>query len=740
MSKPVEKQPTFRSAAHSGEQTLDQWIYQTIGADPSLIKFHRRGNNLHILHEGEDCPDRITLLRRLLPALQQTDLNTLIPADDPQIYQIQFYACVAGMSHPSWSTTIYLNQLESHLAQLETDEVAATEAQNDSSSNSSPSPPPGTLSTPGSALAVSNRSLARQGHETAIASYLSETLSRLGVAVRVSVRTIPFAASSAVYSTDITDSPITAKRLWVACDASYSPDPSLIGEAVTQKLRDLEITGYRDAVIRFQVFGETEPDWFLRVDLTPPEEMLREWARWGDVEAIQRLLNQAIAHLGYRLSEAALKEQTLHLVCNTMPEVAEAVQSVEAAAAAAVLAEITPLLESIAPQGIHAAAVYGQMNDRNAPEWVEWLNLPASFHPALSDSAVTLAQQGDWEAIAFLLHRLLNAELDQYLATGGIRLKLLPKQDLLHIMSESVVCPDQRHLGYTIARFLEPLKLPDLAGVRIYGRRSGQKHPVWSYGVDFVPRGRIVPEATPEFAATDAYVNELITPTDDAAIRPDLTPTDLRQAWTAFVQGNFNRLQKTLLRSRLFIGETKSTESKLALPNQSSHRELSSMLAWGTLGVLLVLQVNWVLAIMLRERPEPTTTAAAPTSPALNPASPVSPPNPPASVVSSTKPIEPEETSEFQLPELRLNQSASGDEDAFTPEGFTEPAPDNPPSPEASPLPRLNNLIPLRRIPARLPPPYPTPPTIQPLIWHWRKVWRRSQRFPTSIVVSSMTS
>jgi hypothetical protein len=692
VTNPVKKQPTFRSEDNLG-QTLDQWIYQTIGTDQSLIKFHRRGNNLHVLQEGDDCPDRITFLRQLLPALQKTDINTLIPSDSPQIYQIQFYACVVGMSHPVWTTTIYLNQLESHLAQLGGEEAAHNQAQSDqaqSNANPNAAPNPSTPATPssGSALAVSNRSLARQGHETAIASYLSETLSRLGVAVRVSVKTIPFTASSAVYSTDITDSPITAKRLWIACDAPYSPEPSLIGEAVTQKLRDLEITGYRDAVIRFQVSGETEPDWFLRVDLTPSEEMLREWARWGDVEAIQRLLNQAIAHLGYWFSEASLKEQTLHLVCSIMPEVARAANQTDQAASApdstAVLSEVTPLLEGIAPQGIHATAIYGQITNRNSPEWVEWLNLPASLHPALSESALTLSHQGDWEAIAFLLHRLLNAELDQYLATGGIRLKLLPKQDLLHIMSEAAICPEQRYVGYTIARFLEPLKLANLTGVRIYGRRSGQKHPVWSYGVDFVPRGRIVPEAAPEFAATDAYVNELVSPPDGTAIRPDLTPTDLRKAWFTFVQRNLDRLQKTLLRSRLFIGETESNQSKLALPNQVRDRGLPTMLTWGALGVLLVLQANWLLALMLREQPEPTTTAA-PTVPAPTTALPTPSPNPPASVVSSTKPIE-DEPSEFSLPELQLNRSAE-DTDAFTPEGFIESVPDNlSPSP-ASPSP-----------------------------------------------------
>jgi hypothetical protein len=681
MLNPVEKQPTF-----SPEASLDQWIYQTIGADKPFVRFHRRGNNLHILFEGNDIPDRLVLLHRLISALQQTDINTLIPAkiptSNPQVYQIQLYVCKTGMANPAWTATVYLNQLESHLAQLQA-ESERHQSVSEASEPQSPSPqafPP----LGGSALALSNRSLARQGNETAIASYLSETLSRLGVAVRVSVKTIPFIANSAVYSTDIATSPITTKRLWIACDASYSPESSLIGESVTEKLRELEISGYRDAIIQFQVSGEANPDWLLRVDLTPPEEMLREWARWGDVEAIQRLLNQAIAHLGYHFSGASLKEQTLHLICNVMPALIadNPGRSAEAPVQSTVLAEITPILEKIAPQGIHAAAVYGQLADREKPEWLEWLNLPAAMHPALGNSALNLAQQGDWEAIAFLLHRLLNANLDQYLVTGGIRLKLLPKQDLLHIMSEAVICPDQRQVGYTIARFLEPLKLPNLSGVRIYGRRAGQKHPVWSYGVDFVPRDRIVPEATPEFAATDAYVNELISHPGEQAIRPDLTPTDLRTAWSTFVQNGCHRMQQTLLRSHLFIGETDGDEKQLALPNQVSQQGMSVMMVWGAVGVLLTLQANWLLEGALRPKPESSIAATQKASPSQ--VSPSPSPNPPASVVSSTKPIEQGEPSGFQLPELQLNQADDEDTEAFNSGGFTEPTPANS-SPSPSP-------------------------------------------------------
>ena len=46
--------------------------------------------------------------------------------------------------------------------------------------------------------------------------------------------------------------------------------------------------------------------------------------------------------------------------------------------------------------------------------------------------------------------------------------------------------------------------------MRVYGRRAGNKKPFWQSGTDFKQRQRVVPEATPEFAATSAYVQELL--------------------------------------------------------------------------------------------------------------------------------------------------------------------------------------------------------------------------------------
>ena len=65
-------------------------------------------------------------------------------------------------------------------------------------------------------------------------------------------------------------------------------------------------------------------------------------------------------------------------------------------------------------------------------------------------SAMELANQGDMEAIAFLLQRLLNPDLDKRLKTGGIRVILARKADLLHIMCDAPVCPARKKIAAKI--------------------------------------------------------------------------------------------------------------------------------------------------------------------------------------------------------------------------------------------------------------------------------------------------
>lgn len=626
-----------KSVQNQGGSTsqLERWIHQTIAHQGLSVQYRLRGNRLHLLCRKASCPDQTQTLLWLIPILQNTRFNRLLPPTAPPLYQIWLYGCQTGDRRPRWTTILYLNQLDRHLEQLHQSAPSSTSSTSGTTilqeagstalaETASAAPPAAVKPIPASnaALVLSNTALAKQGEEMAIACYLSETLSDLGVAVRVSAKAIPYKPPATVQAATVQAATVqadtlqadslppdllTTRRLWVACEAAYSPAPALVSDPVTQKLRALEITGFHDAVILFQVTGEIQPDWALRVDLTPPSEMLREWARWGDVEAVRRLLNQDIAALGLEITTATQNATTLHLCCGSLADAPGSVVEFRKRAKA----DIALLLEAIAPQGIHAATLYGHVPEQEAPLWVEWLDLPASQHPALAESAIDLANQGDWAAIAFLLHRLLNPNLDDYLLTGGIRLQLLPKQDLLHVMSESSHCPDRKRIVPVLLRFLRQINLSQIAGVRIYGRRAGQKKPLWSYGIDFASRSRLVPEVTPEFAATDAYVEDLLPQPGQEVIRPDLTPGHLQSAWQKGQQEVLQTLRQILLRTRLFATIEGTASPLPALPDRATGQanprlsksdlqigqsyELKTGLVWGAVGLVLMVQANWLL-------------------------------------------------------------------------------------------------------------------------------------------------
>jgi hypothetical protein len=684
MLKPARKYP------HANHKSpLAQWVYKTVWLRGLKVKFRLQGNNLHILCDGESCPDQAILLTRLLLSLQQIDLNTLIPPDQPPIYQIFLYARRTGQDHQTWTAPIYLNQIDRHLEQLRQQQTATPQ----SSAIQEPvliGPPAQTASShhpvyaepsSSSALVLSNRSLARQGNPEGIARYLSETLSALGIAVKVNVKTLPYRSKGVRVDPPLQPLPTlnsaeVYKRLWIVCEAFYSPDPMIIGEPVARQLRELELEGCRDAIILIQVRGEAEPDWFLRVDLTPTTEMLREWSRWGDVEAIARLLKPALSDRDIELSTSSLQDATLHLCCSiptkqSLPSHQQVAPDQETVRNIAL-----PILEALGPQGVHAAAIYGQSAGQAAPAWVEWLNLPAAKHPALAKPAKVLAKQGDWEAIAFLLSRLLNPDLDDYLATGGIRIQFLLKQDLLHVMTDAPICPRQNQVGPKVAQFLQQLHLPEVAGVRVYGRRAGQKRPLWSYGTDFVPRQRLVPEATPEFAATDAYIGELIAQSGEQILRSDLTADDLENAWKRLRQGIVQGIQRVLIGSQLFTLIPEAPDVPIPPPSRTVSQDAGIAFIWATVGVLLAVQLGWGLNRLL---PSPSELAVAEVQPASTPLSSPSMAAPSPTPIAPSPIPTPSQTATPGIPtppspfnDLNFRRETKNTPAVFNPSSFTQ--------------------------------------------------------------------
>ena len=546
------------------QQTLVQWVSQATGINTFRVKVRLLGNDLHILCEGTDCPKRWHTLYDLLQALGKTDLDSLTNEEQSSIYQVLVYGRKKGEHRPQWCHRVYLNQLDRHLEQAEQALLLETKKSR----------------LPGGALIVSNESLARQGNPDAIARYLSENLSKLGVAVQVKSK--PYESKA--------NSQKTGNRLWIFCQSTYSPDATLLAEPVAQKLRHLKLAGYEDAVIVSQVRGESEPDWRLRVDLTPPETMLKEWARWGDIQAIARLLTEVLSDFQVTV-QASLKEFTLHIFCT--PAV-DPLKNAPAPEKEVCLPLIISQLEKIAPQGILAAAVYGQKTEDKQPAWVDWLSLPAAQHPALATSSLELGAAGDEPAIIFLLERLLNQDMDWRLKTGGIRVLLLRKGDLLHIMCDAPNCPKRQQVASKVTQFIRQLSIIGVTGVRIYGRRAGDTEPVWHHGVDFGHRHRLVPEATPEFAATVEYVSDLLPKqTKKPILRPDLTTQEVQNLVTEVTQDwlktAHQQVRNLLLASQLFTATNQSTEQN---PDEQG---LWGSFIWVALGLILVLQSDWIL-------------------------------------------------------------------------------------------------------------------------------------------------
>lgn len=610
--------------------SLRQWADRALELAGTQVRVRLRENNLHILWEGRDCPDRQTAIARVIEALKATNLNELLAADELPLNRVFLYGRVLGEKRPEWTESLEIDALKLEIqgnAPLEAaknpgrQDLEVVTSQNDRAVGIGKV---GSLDDSEDFAQVAQteddswRELARQGNPSAIARYIGENLSHLGVLVKVVAKTLPTKVKNKgreiAGGKDVSS---TKRRLWVFCECAYSPDPSLLAAPVTQQLRDLHLDGFRDAVIISQVTGEESPDWILRVDLTPPEEMLHEWAQWGDELAIERLLNQSDRQ-GLEIT-AVVKESTLHISCTKANR--EKIRQLHAndyqlksnlaPDKQTAVAAIAPVLRALAPQGIKAAIIYGHQNLEETPVWVEWLGLPANTQPQLGTSPTSLAAAGDEDALVFLLGQLLNPDLDWRLASGGTRIQVRRKEDLLHIMADAPVCPLQQQVGPPIAEFVSDLRIPGVAGVRVYGRRAGQKQASWRYGRDFVSRDSAIQEAAPDFAATDDYaVEELVTETEEPVLKSasprieELKP-NRGESYGGTIQEVIDKVTRscyaTLTRSQIFTPAQK-TQNFLALPGKTSYQGAKVALVWGALGIMLTLSGDLVVGSILKSK------------------------------------------------------------------------------------------------------------------------------------------
>jgi hypothetical protein len=276
-------------------------------------------------------------------------------------------------------------------------------------------------------------------------------------------------------------------RLWVRCYSQKSLDCQVLAEPLAKALRTIDLQGFKMAMVKFSRFSAGTrrnqiADWQLKVDLTPPTVRLKHWARWGDVQSISKLLNFVLAPQEIQVS-AVLKNLTLQIFCTLTNPVTGKSPSRKI-----VVDTIAPLLISLTPQGIQGATIHGVQSFRQldeSPVWIHWLDLPGLGDPKFSPTPIILAARGDHDALSFILERLINPDLEQCFAIGGIQLSILYRRHLIHVMSESPTCPIQSQIASTVVKVIQQLRLPDIRGVRIYGRISGQSISKWNYGVDF---------------------------------------------------------------------------------------------------------------------------------------------------------------------------------------------------------------------------------------------------------------
>ncbi|NJN75274.1 MAG: hypothetical protein HC796_02205 [Synechococcaceae cyanobacterium RL_1_2] len=419
-----------------------------------------KGNYLHILCESSDPTNGSQLVESLIEALKFHRQYPIAPEYHRQpIYQVILYGKVARKKKPDWIKAISLSGSDSSISGEQG--ITKSEAVNDAG------------------YLVTTQNLAKTGAPEAIARYLSDSFTSLGISIAVKIEILP------TYQAE------QRKRMWVSCEGNYSPDFALIADPIATKLRNLELVGFVEAVIEFRVQGESECDWRIKADLTHPNVMLREWANWGDTGAIAELLNQQLQAQQLQ-SQLILKNKTLHIFCSTNAPHQAIIPPKELT-----VAVIMELLQELAPQGIRTATIYGTLPFRDRtleaiqddkPQWVDWQPLAASLVPALADSARDLAVKGNLDALNYLLQRVLNPRLTERLSTGGIRVKLKLHNHLLHILTEGVVCPQKEQVLKPITQFFKGFRLKEIKGLRVYARYAGHTQAHWRDKIDFEPR------------------------------------------------------------------------------------------------------------------------------------------------------------------------------------------------------------------------------------------------------------
>ncbi len=597
----VSERPLSTGSPMPSKRLLGAWLGPTLGWTEGKVQVKQRGNVLQILCESETCPDRELLSQRIRDGIAGSGfLPQLIP-DGAAVHRLVLYGRVTGEAKPRWGETFELEVgfepgFESGEDSLDRGPGTAQPSNPTASkptltrTNFAPIAPPlpSLSSAPMRDMADSLRTqfsetvpqkrklLSNEG----IAHHLSRQLSQHNVAVRVKRR--PFNDRESF------------QRLFVLCESVYSPDPNVIAEPIAQCLRELALRDCKDALISGQVKGETEPDWIVRVDLTPADQILRSRAQWGDMRAMERLLTPLLKECCQGVA-VSMEQATMHVVCRHDRLV------IPQAAAVKILSDV---LNEIAPQGIKGASLYGVLKDasQETTQWVHWLDLPASQQIELASTPEDLVRRGNLTAIGQFLTLHFNPDLTQQLATGGIRVQVRQKESILHIMTDALKIPPKDLLIQQVKQVLIPLGLEGITGLCLYGRRAGQMQPSWQQGIAVVPgindrrtsQQRLVPESVPEFTASDSYVEDLLSPPGEIIF----VPRKVERKWGERVEKLRNTARSLLLSTPFFTPVL--VNQRMVTRSSEDGMDGRVAVVWGLLGLSLLVTGDWAIGLILR--------------------------------------------------------------------------------------------------------------------------------------------
>lgn len=99
----------------------------------------------------------------------------------------------------------------------------------------------------------------------------------------------------------------------------------------------------------------------------------------------------------------------------------------------------------------------------------------------MSQQVLELAQQGNADAIAFLLNRTLKPQ--------GIEAKVANQEGRLQILLEGLDLPDESRMVALVTQGIQKLQVPALEMLQIYGKQTGSAENTWKRWFEVTPDG-----------------------------------------------------------------------------------------------------------------------------------------------------------------------------------------------------------------------------------------------------------